>query len=251
MLNYQGNSGSRCNVASLSTIALARMHGTPCRIVIVLTARLTAPVNLVAWSTATNTFIWPQRSVRPRSVLTRSRVVYTARQTPPINRPDIEISRRGARQEEYVRPRTDSGNKVVRGKSDTSIFRYWRQSSRGRWDETDGTLLLFSGLMWPIVTIPNVTLLCRKFISKTIPNDRTSRLTGTEYSEARGWQSCYAYIFFPANPQYLPWLSSHGERDGPTVHHEIQPRKPMIDICNLGAFAPVFQFFPLLPPPRH
>lgn len=32
--------------------------------------------------------------------------------------------------------------------------------------------------------------------------------------------------------------------DQQSVHHEIQPRKPMIDICNLGQFAPVFQFFP-------
>lgn len=49
MLNYQGNSGSRCNVASLSTIALVRgCSRTRCRIVIVLTGRLTVPVNLAA-----------------------------------------------------------------------------------------------------------------------------------------------------------------------------------------------------------
>lgn len=48
MLNYQSNSGWRYNVALLSTIALVRIHCTPCRIVIVLTARLTVPVNLVA-----------------------------------------------------------------------------------------------------------------------------------------------------------------------------------------------------------
>lgn len=49
MLNYQGNSGSRCNVASLSTIALVRgCTRTRCRIVIVLTGRLTVPVNLAA-----------------------------------------------------------------------------------------------------------------------------------------------------------------------------------------------------------
>lgn len=45
-VNYRSNSGWRCNVASLSTIASVRMYCTPCRIVIVLTAKLTVPVNL-------------------------------------------------------------------------------------------------------------------------------------------------------------------------------------------------------------
>lgn len=70
-----------------------------------------------------------------------------------------------------------------------------------------------------------------------------------EYSEASIRQTDKAitrvFFLFPGPPSVCPVSRGTEKEVGQqSVHHEIQPRKPMIDICNLGQFAPVFQFFP-------